>query len=55
MCLRPRVVPAFKEKQGKEGTGVVGSDVPDALATTPLISHNICTREVNHRSFYKGL
>jgi hypothetical protein len=54
MCLRPRVVPAFKEKQGMEGTGVVGSDVPDASATAPLISHHVCTREGNHRGFHNG-
>jgi hypothetical protein len=53
MCLRPRVVRAFKEKRGEEGTGVVVSVSPDASATAPLILHHVCIWEGNRRGCHK--
>jgi hypothetical protein len=43
----------LKKSEAKEGVGVVGSVVPNASATAPLVSCHACTREGNRRGCHK--
>jgi hypothetical protein len=54
MCLCPSRPRHLKKSEAAERAGVVGSVMPNASATAPLISRHACPWEGNRRSHHKG-